>query len=93
MKATIVDDIEKGAPGALEPVVQHDSTELAGFAMRCPGCGSLSWLSVRADDPPPSWTLTGYPESITLSPSVFHRKERGGCGWHGFLTAGEWRPC
>lgn len=28
-------------------------------------------------------------ETLTLTPSILSTKEHGGCGWHGFVTAGE----
>lgn len=33
------------------------------------------------------------PETLSLSPSIFHRTEDGGCGWHGYLTNGVFTPC
>lgn len=28
-------------------------------------------------------------ETLTLTPSIKRSRERGGCGWHGFITAGK----
>ena len=28
-------------------------------------------------------------ETLSLTPSILRAKEKGGCGWHGFITAGE----
>jgi len=59
----------------------------------CPcGCKLLLSLAVRAGYGSPVWTWTGTRERPTLHPSVQVTKP-GGCGWHGHLTAGEWRPC
>ena len=38
----------------------------------------------------PNWQRTGDTfESLTLTPSILRRRDRGGCGWHGFITNGE----
>lgn len=34
------------------------------------------------------WNLTGDLASPSLSPSIFCQPEKGGCGFHGFLTNG-----
>lgn len=43
-------------------------------------------------DPRPGaqWQRTGNTfETLSLTPSILRGKERGGCGWHGFVTNGE----
>lgn len=36
-----------------------------------------------------SWARTGETfEALTLTPSILRSPERGGCGWHGFITNG-----
>jgi hypothetical protein len=36
------------------------------------------------------WTRTGETfETLTLTPSIHSAVEKGGCGWHGFITKGE----
>lgn len=38
----------------------------------------------------PHWQRIGDTvETLTLTPSIFSKVERGGCGWHGFITNGE----
>ena len=38
----------------------------------------------------PHWTREGDTfETLTVKPSILRSKEKGGCGWHGFITAGE----
>lgn len=35
------------------------------------------------------WQRTGETfETLTLTPSIFRRRDLGGCGWHGFITNG-----
>ncbi len=39
------------------------------------------------------WQRTGETfDTLTLTPSIHSRKEKGGCGWHGFITNGEVTP-
>ena len=38
----------------------------------------------------PTWTREGDTfETLTLKPSILRNTTKGGCGWHGFITAGE----
>ncbi len=65
-----------------------------GLLFRCPcGCGSKGSLQLDtefADRSEPTWTWNGNRERPTLTPSI-HRVR--GCGWHGYLTDGVFRPC
>jgi len=94
---TVVDDIDAPdvAPGSIE--VRGAGTDAGGYGYACVGCGSLSWLAIGPENPSPRWVVTAGdaadPSTVTLSPSIFHTVERGGCGWHGYLTAGVLRPC
>ncbi len=62
----------------------------------CPGCGRLG--SIRATHPKPSvspsWDITAGSlddiTTLTLTPSIHCQ---GCCGWHGYLTNGEFRSC
>lgn len=37
-----------------------------------------------------SWQRTGDTfETLTLTPSILRSTNKGGCGWHGFITNGE----
>lgn len=93
----VVDDIDAPdvAPGSIE--VRGAGADAGGYAFACPGCGSLSWLAIGPENPSPRWVVTAgdvaNPATVTLSPSIFHTVERGGCGWHGYLTAGSFAPC
>jgi hypothetical protein len=66
------------------------------LAIACPGCGRRSSLPLVAGYRS-RWTVTGgdvrAPASLTLSPSIWHRIEDGGCGWHGYLRNGVFEPC
>lgn len=64
-----------------------------GMVICCPGCGEMSALPFRPRTEPPSWDWDGDRINPTLTPSVLHTKEKGGCGWHGWLTKGEWVSC
>lgn len=37
-----------------------------------------------------TWQRTGDTfDTLTLTPSILRNPEKGGCGWHGFITNGE----
>ena len=95
--ARLVDDIDtEGAqPGDVE--VRALDGVVWGYGYACAGCGSRSWLALTDDNPGPRWTVAAgdvaQPGTVTLSPSIFHTVERGGCGWHGYLRDGVFAPC
>ena len=95
--ARMVEDVdtEGVGPGSVE--VRAFDGAVWGYGYACAGCGSRSYLALSDDNPGPRWDVTAgdprKPETVTLSPSIFHTKERGGCGWHGYLAAGVFRPC
>ena len=42
------------------------------------------------NDETPKWERTGDTfDTLTLRPSILSTPGKGGCGWHGFITAGE----
>ncbi len=96
MKVTIYKDFDDfRANGKAGAICFCESVEhgVQGFAYKCAGCGHESYLPVVA--PPeivkknkPEWNWDGNRELPTLKPSIFHNKEKGGCGWHGYLTKG-----
>lgn len=95
--ARVVEDIDADGtmPGDIE--VRGSTSDAGGYAMACPGCGSRSYLAIGAENPSPRWIIASgdfaRPEGVTLSPSIFHTAERGGCGWHGYLRGGRFEPC
>lgn len=103
--ARMVEDIDAPdvGPGCLMALSPHDpGGPIPGYLLTCPGCGQQSGLYLHPRDPGvPRWTVTaGDPskaEGLTLSPSIHHAKTSHpmttGCGWHGYLTAGVFRPC
>jgi len=75
----------------------------AGIFFDCP-CGCNQRRHVAFSNPihgennlskdRPVWKRTGDKfESMTLTPSIHIVKEKGGCGWHGYLTDGEFKSC
>jgi hypothetical protein len=47
-------------------------------------------LDAYPNDKVPRWHWDGNEDLPTLTPSIL---DKGGCGWHGFLTAGVFRSC
>ena len=88
MKARLVTDIRApdAKPGDIE-LRKYPDGQVGGYAYRCPWCGHEDYLPV--DDGERGWALTGQEDAPTLQPSILHRP----CGWHGYLTNGEFAPC
>jgi hypothetical protein len=75
-----------------------------GVIFRCP-CGTPEcWCAVPFKNPldgkpadpyyQTAWVREGETfETLTLSPSILRSKERGGCGWHGYIKNGEVITC
>lgn len=102
----IVEDIDApdARPGDVAPMRATAGRDAMpwGLAFRCPGCGAASCLFLeRSAGTPghvdhPVWTVTGGdPRTalVSLSPSIHHATALGGCGWHGYLRAGQLIPC
>ena len=72
-----------------------------GITFNCP-CGCSDQLAVSFTNPldgqPPrdghTWQRTGDTfETLTLSPSLLRSKDKGGCGWHGWVRNGQIITC
>lgn len=93
----VVEDIDGDgvAPGDVE--VRAVEGSVWGYGYACVGCGSASWLAIGGESPGPQWSVAAgdaaNPGSVSLSPSILHAVERGGCGWHGYLRMGRFEPC
>lgn len=92
---TTYEEYEAAGPGAIFvspdviPFIPEKGITL--IHNKCPGCGRSCGMATFPEGKPkpesPSWKMTGWPNAITLEPSV-HCK--GCCGWHGYLKNGEW---
>ncbi len=82
----------------LEPHwVSHAGREKAGVTFRCPcGCGGYQFVPFRNPiggdggiswaDGINTWERRGEDfDTLVTSPSILSNKEKGGCGWHGFI--------
>jgi hypothetical protein len=78
------DDKYHNDPGIGAYYVAKDD-KIAGLNFACPGCGQVTCVDFN------TWNWDGNEAAPTLTPSILHNKEKGGCGWHGFLTAGQFR--
>ncbi len=103
MKLTDLDPSWMGAGG--EGISDKDGNPVperhgVGVVLDCPcGCGIPLYVPFLnpldggpAHDPQRrnNWQRTGETfETLTLTPSILRNKEKGGCGWHGFITNGE----
>ena len=55
------------------------------IVFKCPGCGES--LSINNLSDRPRWEINF--ETLTATPSILHKRDGRGCGWHGYLTNGE----
>lgn len=86
------EQFEKLRAGAICPVRDKDG-RIANLILNCPGCGAPGSMAIRPTTPGeshPSWEMTGFPEAITLKPSI---NCVDCCGWHGWLTNGIYSKC
>lgn len=72
-------------PGDFE--ILDDITGPRSIALCCPGCGSVSRLSLRPGNGP-DWQFDGNRQQPTLHPSIHHLQ----C-WHGWLRSGQFVSC
>ena len=87
------EEFEAAGPGAvfISPEVVPFIAEKGVTLLhnKCPGCGDYGGMATFPDGKPkpasPSWKMTGWPDAITLDPSV---NCTGCCGWHGWLKQG-----
>ncbi len=83
MKLNLVDDIDNVInPGDATMVIGNHG--LLQLIICCPGCGRNS---ASAGD------HVYNKETQSYTPSIVHNKDLGGCGWHGYLTNGEFKEC
>lgn len=82
MKSTPVVRVKKGdAPGSID--FRGLEGELKGCGYICPKCGEEDYMPIDSER---GWVFSGTMETPTLRPSILHRP----CGWHGYLTNGNW---
>jgi hypothetical protein len=82
MKANVVTDRDDLInPGDILEIANSDGI-IQHMIMVCPGCGKVSGGNHIFD-----------PLTISVTPSIVHNKDLGGCGWHGHLTNGIFTPC
>jgi hypothetical protein len=105
MKAKLVDDLfgiaelinhrwtVKEADRGNFKYYAHKDKPMMGMLFGCPGCGCVMICAFTVMDGHPSWTWDGNEKAPTLTPSIIHTPSKGGCGWHGFLTKGEFKAC
>lgn len=81
------------------PVPKRDGIGVS-FDCPCGACGVRGFVAFEnpLDGGPPlhgeraRWQRTGETfETLTLRPSILRSHDKGGCGWHGFITNGEVR--
>lgn len=92
MKAVVCksfSELESAGPGAVYLLDEKC------LAFNCPRCGVEHSVPVDATDGANNWKMVGFPESITLTPSIqiISHGRKTDCHWHGFLRNSEWIDC
>jgi hypothetical protein len=83
-------------PGAFKWWRREEGGPPTRLTFLCPcGCGTPAGVAVAKDmndrgGNHPVWQWDGNIEKPTITPSI---QIIGGCGWHGYLTAGVFRTC
>jgi|SRR5882762_3321130 len=72
------------APGDFYFYSTEEAITPAGMHHVCPRCGELGGMRFTG---PKAWTWNGDRKAPTCWPSILHDSAR--CGWHGFLTEGD----
>lgn len=54
------------------------------IVFKCPGCQQPLSITNSGE---PHWSINF--ETLTATPSIRHKRDGVGCGWHGYLTNGE----
>lgn len=84
-------------PGDVTLMVDEPGGTTTAWGFGCPGCGGACILHLGTGPEGHTWRVTAgdasKPETATLAPSIHHTSQYGGCGWHGYLTAGVFTPC
>lgn len=63
----------------------YGTDELCSIIFKCPGCNTPIAISNQKDQA--SWSINF--EKLTATPSILHKRDGYGCGWHGYLTDGK----
>lgn len=64
--------------------LERQTGEKCNIIFKCPGCGEPLSVTNFGE---PHWNIDF--ETLTATPSIRHKRDGIGCGWHGYLTNGE----
>lgn len=84
---TLVRDIENWVDlkdGEYLFLTRYNSDEPCNIVFKCPGCNEP--LSITNTGDGPKWEIDFV--KLTATPSIYHKRDGRGCGWHGYLTEG-----
>ncbi len=94
MSWMVLDDQAKwfGRPGDMARSV-NEAGVTTGFWIACPKCGQFGCISFDAAAMPTPWRVTGGNIEDVTTLSVRDSILKHCCGWHGYLTDGEFKAC
>jgi hypothetical protein len=72
-------------------IITSYKNELYGIIFKCPGCVEALGITIKDHKNEPGWSINF--ETLTATPSILHKRDGRGCGWHGYLTNGDLKSC
>jgi hypothetical protein len=66
---------------------EYSTDKLCSIVFKCPGCKQPLSVTNTVEVGRAHWEIDF--ETMTVSPSILHDRSKGGCGWHGYMKAGE----
>lgn len=69
----------------------NTSDQPCAIIFKCPGCMEPIHIATKTHKEEPGWSIDF--EKLTASPSILHKRNDKGCGWHGYLVEGVLTPC
>jgi hypothetical protein len=76
------EELQDGEYGLL---TEYKTDNKCSLIFKCLGCGKPLTISIIGGSTN-TWRIDF--ETLTAKPSILHDREKGGCGWHGYLTNG-----
>ena len=84
------EEFEAAGMGAIIGIRQFGGGDtIVSLGLKCPKCGEVSAMTLdtnRSTETGKTWHMEGWPDSITLTPSIHHNVPS--CGYHGHLKNG-----
>jgi hypothetical protein len=88
VKCSEIDGFENLKENEYAFLVTYSEGKNCSIVYKCPGCNKAVIITDKdSGHNNAHWEIDF--ETLTAKPSIVHDKNKGGCGWHGYLTDGE----